>query len=284
MLALAGTSCTKESPSPPASPAVSTNVLFLGHKGSGNNAYNENLLENTIPSLLNALSSLDGVEIDVQMSKDGTLWIWHDDDLYRSCDGENPSFFITRTDAEIAAYRICHGSKQDRIYSLSEWLDFWKSPQGGFAMSLDVKSYFPSDTFQLVGGKDAYMKAMAQGLAQLIGTNAPLNAKLLIEVDYRPFITTFKQFSNYPATFCLLNEESFETRVQWAKEKGYDGISINYTNPTVSASGIAQARADGLFVQLYTPYYASELKAAFALNPNAIQTDNVDAKAVLNVY
>lgn len=53
---------------------------FIGHKGSGPIGQHNNpeWHENGSPSVLNALKKTDGTEIDIQMSLDSTLWLFHD--------------------------------------------------------------------------------------------------------------------------------------------------------------------------------------------------------------
>ncbi|KRH93702.1 putative starch-binding protein [Pseudoloma neurophilia] len=55
-------------------------MLVLGHRGCGTNTFNKNskYCENTLPSILNACKMVDGVEIDVQLLKDGTVVLFHD--------------------------------------------------------------------------------------------------------------------------------------------------------------------------------------------------------------
>ena len=62
-------SCKKEK--------LTTDVKFLGHKGAGGNYFNDVNMENTIPSFAEAVQTLDGVEADVAMSLDGTIWMYH---------------------------------------------------------------------------------------------------------------------------------------------------------------------------------------------------------------
>lgn len=67
---------------------IPATTKILGHKGSGpiNSFHNENWFENGKPSVLNALRNLDGTEIDIQMSADSTLWLFHDHEIIQ-CNG-----------------------------------------------------------------------------------------------------------------------------------------------------------------------------------------------------
>src|SRR5690554_4907493 len=80
--------CQKE-PSPYLTVSIPQETLFIGHKGSGNiNEYgNLEFVENTWEAIANAMNSIDGSEIDIQISLDSTLWIFHSSTL-QNCRGE----------------------------------------------------------------------------------------------------------------------------------------------------------------------------------------------------
>lgn len=67
-------------------------MLIFGHRGSGKDTHNglsDFFLENTFPSIEHALETADGVEIDAQVLKDGTIVLNHDFFIF---DGKKPVF------------------------------------------------------------------------------------------------------------------------------------------------------------------------------------------------
>lgn len=79
-LMLVWVSCKdQDSEHPSFSLLIPVGTKILGHKGSGpiNDSFNK-WFENGKPSVLNALRNLDGTEVDIQMSADSTLWLFHD--------------------------------------------------------------------------------------------------------------------------------------------------------------------------------------------------------------
>ena len=66
---------------PDLGPTTETDVRFLGHKGGGDNSFGATYIENTILSVKEGLKTLNGVEVDIQMSLDGTIWMFHNGDL-----------------------------------------------------------------------------------------------------------------------------------------------------------------------------------------------------------
>ena len=75
------------------------------HRGNG---FNTDFVENTLPAAEYGLSVLDGIEQDIQISKDGTLWLDHDNEVY-DCEGNNIGCFQTLTDDEIRWLRVRWG-------------------------------------------------------------------------------------------------------------------------------------------------------------------------------
>lgn len=59
---------------------ASANPLVIGHRGAGSDSSSRPFPENSLPSILAAFEvGADIVEIDVQLAKDGTPILWHDD-------------------------------------------------------------------------------------------------------------------------------------------------------------------------------------------------------------
>ena len=74
---------------------------ILGHRGSG--AYcNDSLYENTLKSVIYGLQKLDGVEIDIQMSADSTVWLFHDETFVN--ESGDTLFIISEPDSVIQQF------------------------------------------------------------------------------------------------------------------------------------------------------------------------------------
>lgn len=265
-------------------PEADTDILFLGHKGAGSNNFNNINMENTLNAVKEGFANLDGVEIDLQMSKDGTIWLNHNFNANDfNCNTNLPEEYIPiLTDAEIERISVCHRTKRDRLYRLSEIIDYWNTMPTGFFISLEVKIFY-DPIFNQIGGVDAYLTRMAQSMVATLA-NANHTNNLLIEVNSKSFIDIIKANDKTKNIKCLLiRSGTLERRIQIAMQDGYDGLSLNYEDEELTKETVRAAKNLGLFINLYTPYYKSEIVKAFALEPNAIQTDNMDAKRYLNV-
>ena len=86
-------------------PIVGIPTKVLMHRGNG---FNTDFVENTLPAAAYGLSVLDGVELDIQMSKEGTLWLDHDNEV-KDCDGGVIGCFQDLTDQEISDASECDG-------------------------------------------------------------------------------------------------------------------------------------------------------------------------------
>ena len=263
-------------------PPKDTDVIFMGHKGGGSNSFGPHF-ENTIPAIQDGIKNLDGVENDIQMSLDSTLWIFHNPNFNSfCCDTSNHSSIILLHDSEIEKIQLCNNSKTDRIYRLSELINLWNASTNGFYVSLEVKSAFTKAQFTQVGGKTTYLLKLARRLA-LLFTPLKHKDKLFVETYEKDFCSKFKTLVS-GVYICMLYDGSFTTMISTALKDGFHGLSASYMQPNITAQEVQRARDSGLVIELWTPYYYHELTEAFALHPTVIQTDNLNAKTLLNVY
>ncbi|MEI6678911.1 MAG: glycerophosphodiester phosphodiesterase family protein [Mariniphaga sp.] len=273
--------CKKESPT--ITPAV-TDVKFLGHKGGGNSLINGIHIENTLLSVQDGLKTLGGAEVDIQMSLDGTIWMFHNTDVGAStCRSNYHHSIVLLKDAEISQLQICCNNVQDRIYKLQELISVWNANSTGFILSMHLKLDFPSDTLnnQLIGGEAAYLSKFANSLAKIFPTVKHPD-QLIIEVYDATFCGIVH--STIPGIkVCLIKEVTFQQQIHDALALGYDGVSCTFDEPTLTVSEVKRARDSGLFVELWTPDIKSDLISALNLQPNYIQTNNLDALNLLNV-
>lgn len=92
-------------------------VQIFGHAGMGMDMpmsiYHDNSLESVVLSL--TLPSIDGVEVDVRMSADGTLWLYHENKLEAHTNGEGCIFETTDAELETIRYKSLHSEKLARL-------------------------------------------------------------------------------------------------------------------------------------------------------------------------
>ena len=95
-------------------------IQLFGHAGNGLNISNSVYHDNSENSIKLALSQngCDGVEVDVQLSKDGTAWLFHDENL--KVEANLNSCINSSTDKEISelAYNHFNDEKLFKLYKL----------------------------------------------------------------------------------------------------------------------------------------------------------------------
>ncbi len=92
-------------------------VLVFGHAGMGMDigmsAFHDNSLEAI--ELVLALPTMNGVEVDVRMSADGTLWLYHENKLEAHTDGIGCIFEKTDEELKKVRYKSLHREKLARL-------------------------------------------------------------------------------------------------------------------------------------------------------------------------
>lgn len=103
------TSCNKQESYP--------DVQIFGHAGMGMDIGLSVYHDNSIESIALALSlpTIDGVEVDVRMSSDGTLWLYHENLLEAHTNGSGCIFETTDVALEKLHYKSLHNEKLARL-------------------------------------------------------------------------------------------------------------------------------------------------------------------------
>ena len=71
--------------------------------------FDKSFQENTTAAVIHGITKLDGVEFDIQISKDQTLWLSHNA-KFEKCNDETPKCFPLASDNEIVELDSCKGS------------------------------------------------------------------------------------------------------------------------------------------------------------------------------
>lgn len=112
-------------------------MKLVGHRGLKSLAP-----ENTIPSFQLAIDyALDGIEVDVWMSRDGELVLIHDETVDRSCEGSGKVTEMTLAELKDldAGSKFSPEFRNARIPLLSEFLDLVKD--NDMLLNIEIKDY-----------------------------------------------------------------------------------------------------------------------------------------------
>lgn len=241
-------------------------ALILGHRGSG--VTSAEFQENTVASVINAFERLDGAVVDIQCSKDGTIWLFHDAGL----PADDLLCLPQTTDKELEELA---GKLTDFTFTrLEEILQLMTMMEKTPVLSLDVKGYFPNGCFEENNAPKHYFEMMAESLFALL-ERYPLQSHIIIETDYDYFLDLVKENEPFIELF-LLGYHDFRERIERAIERSYHGISYNFKDEFLTREEIELARQNGLKVQLWPINSEEDFEMALSWKPAFIKTGNIN--------
>ena len=238
------------------------NLIILGHKGSGTfSEYGNTFSDNSVAGILNAIEQLDGAEVDLQMSADSTLWLFHDHTIL-NCNGEVENIALL-TDSMVEEYSKCsYGAEvaclEDLIIALIEKNTSSKT------LSLDLKVLQNPVSLEHFGGENELAKLVAEQIKHHFSELSTV--QLFVEVPSESQVRIFEEITG-KTTFLIHN--SFE---YLRKESRFNhSAPIHHFNDEVPQ--LFQSYGQQSLVWVVNS--ADEMMAALQLRPTAIQTDNI---------
>ncbi len=245
------------------------NTQILGHMGSGSG--NSQYEPDTFEGAKFGLSQLNGIELDLQISKSGTLWLGHNSDLPK-CGEYNSGCFSAYTDAEIMKLDSCLGN--EITYSkLEEVFVFMAENYPEKHISLDVKAWFPCAVARL--NTVVQMNKIADEIVRL-ATKYKLENKVLVESATQSFLNRVRSKSAEIECYYLAFDE-IDKAMALAANKGYSGISYKFKlAENLTPELFELYRKKGLKLQLWTVNSAEAIQQALLLKPDYLQTDSMN--------
>jgi glycerophosphoryl diester phosphodiesterase len=247
-------------------------VLVLGHAGSGFfsplNPFNP-LPPNSKASIIKAIEEhgADGVEVDVQLTKDGVPVLYHDVTLATMTVRQEPDTIDYLNAAEVVGLAYSGGFiydlfHQEKIITLEEMLQLFSTYPALPYLHIDLRNQD--------GSRHAYY---AQTLmAMLRQYNYPVQ-KLAFISPNPDFLAAFREVEP-KAVLMIDTGGSFEETMQTILERGFQGICAN--GRSVSAVQVQQAKQKGLQVVLFGGKSRSRISKMIAMEPDAVQVDDVE--------
>lgn len=256
-------SCKKDEELP--EPTSTFVVKFIGHRGSGSDDFvgkdSSFPRENTFASMLIGFQYIHGSETDIQMSMDGTLWLWHDSYF------PTPDYSIcipTMHDTDILALQL-----PDKQVAKLDSVLYWMSKYALHKIiSLDVKGYFPlAPTLDLY----QYYDRMSDSISAMV-KRYRIQRRVLVETDYTLFLDFMKQKEPLVDRY-LLAYTNLQTAINTCVDRGYNGVSFAYDDTSMTEQNMKYLRSKGLKIQVWTLNTIESIEHIRALKPDVIQTD-----------
>tara|TARA_B100000214_G_scaffold370814_1_gene346086 strand:+ start:1724 stop:2455 length:732 start_codon:yes stop_codon:yes gene_type:complete len=237
------------------SKSLNKNFVVLGHRGSP-----KECLENTIPSFLCALdkSNWQGIELDVQLSKDNKVIIFHDESLNRLA-----HINLNISDLEYAEINKIRLTGNNRVPLLSDLLKIYPKNK---IINIEIKKYKTSN------------KGIEKKIIYIIKKNN-LYDRCIISSFYPQIIKKIKTLDSKVTTALLWTRINFFSKLilslnlWWSKPDGFHP-NINFVDENI----IKMVKSKKMFCIAYTVDRAVDLKKVYDLNLNGIVTNNHNLK------
>jgi len=187
---------------------------IIAHRGGRTNQ----VRENTFSGIKQALHFADGVEVDVQISKDRTIWLSHSVDL-TDCSGKI-GCFPESTDSEIEAISNCNGkdisySKLEPVFKLIA--DSFPSKK----VCIDLKGWFPCSANSLE--IDGMMRLEAKLIIKMASSYG-IEQNVLFEIETTTVLDYINSKRTNVGTY-LNSYGDFERAMLICLKQNYSGIS-----------------------------------------------------------
>lgn len=236
-----------------------SHIEILGHGGNGleivNGLYHDNSFESIELALLT--DGCDGVELDVRLSADGTLWLYHDNELENATNGEG--CVGTSTDEYLASLKY---SSVDRE-SLIRLGDIPKNYLANKKVYIDARNSISctgsnADLNTFVNALVAFRDACDASTEIIVETRDDLWEVAVTAEGFTTikFITDFVQYQDV-----ITNLPTVDIIVA--------------TNETISKENVTEIHNDGREVIIFGMRSAKSTRNAYEKNPDAILADNL---------
>lgn len=181
--------------------------------------YNRQSKENSVLGALKCLEKNDGVEVDVQISKDRTIWMSHNERVL-TCTGEGDCF-SDLTDKEILSLDSCankmnyYNKLEDLIFQMSKLY-----PQK--YLCIDLKGWVPCNGKQL--DMDGMMRLEAEKIAEL-GEKYNFAKQMLLETNSLSALQWARKKSKNIGIY-LVTYGDLERGMLFAMKYNLNGVSL----------------------------------------------------------
>ena len=234
-------------------------VTALGHAGMGIASL---FPINSFESISNAIHlGTAGVEVDVQMTKDSVLVLFHDRTLQEMTNLEGMIYEHDWDEIQDATYKDPLFTSYS-IVTLEQLFENLENVND-FYFSLDMKLFEPNHPDSLIS---TYLNALTE-----IIDRYDLVDNVYIESSKREYLEKFK---TQRPDLQLLAFTTFEQSINWANELDLFGLIIK--NDQITKTQIQQAHDEGFRVSVFGLLTKNDNIDAIEKNADFLQTDKVN--------
>lgn len=252
-------SCAKEK-----APEIK-NTQIIGHGGSGFQQYTNPLPSNSFASITRAIDGLqaDGVEVDVQLTADNELVLYHDERLetLTGCTGCISN--LTLEEVKKCRYIRDFTNKvfgNERIISLEEVLERYSTYQRKPYFYLDVQPGCPVN-------EDTLAKKLVKAVQRVNGREW-----ITIESGSVELLKKIKRLDE--SISLMISGGDIDEMTAIAAKEGFNGLVTS--NNGLSREQAQRLQRQRLKVVVYNVKEQTSTSSALKKQPDAIQTDNIE--------
>ncbi len=248
-------------------------IQVIGHGGSGFDSIDNFFPANARKSILHGVDILgaDGVEVDVQMTKDSVLVLYHDDllETQTNCAGRiADAFWSEIKDCRFRSNIVFNYDVKETLWTLESLLADFAAREDSPWINLDVGVPLDFDS-DLEAGK--YFRTLARQLSSLLGQ---YQAKKWVYVE----LALLEELQHLQSLDVDLNlvwlVGSIDTDLlALTASENFWGIVVK--NKDIDKGLVEEAHRLGLGVILYNVKIRQGTLDAVAKGPDLIETDNI---------
>ncbi len=247
-------------------------IGIVGHGGMGFSSAQVNLPSNSLEGIIKAVEgyAVDGVEVDVQLSEDGKLFLYHDSRLQSLTDCIGCLYQKESDELDackyVSGFNTQHFNTQNLV-RLDVIVERFSARTSKPMIFLDLKTSLDcSETFDNSVYEQEYIAALKElfltyDCKDWVIVESP-NLGLLIEIQNEIPDVLISYFTS-------LNEAEIET----ASLQNFFGLSANFDEAT--AKDIRLAHDQGLFITLGILKIRRDAIDMINKSPDFIYTDNI---------
>lgn len=233
-------------------------IRVMGHAGAGIDISSSPYQENTREAIEYALSynEISGVEVDIQWSKEGTPWLYHDNDL--SIQTNEEGNIRDKTDEELLQVRY-KGLNHEHLTKLTDIVDLIGSKE----LVLDIKFTTANQLTQ---------QEIQDGLSDFVALSSGLKVTVILQnMNLAPYF----QGLGWNVYLNINAAEDYFTIPQWENSTG-----CCISNSSVDESGVELIHNANKKVIIFSARAPKPIRKALKKKPDFFFADDIRATLI----
>jgi glycerophosphoryl diester phosphodiesterase len=250
----------------PTKTTTPSQTVLVAERGYGASSVQKLFDENTLEAVKNALKKVGGVEVDVQLSRSGTIWLTNDTQI-TLCTGKRHCI-PDLTDEQIQSSKKCNPKLQN-LTTLNNLLEYTMSTPIKEMLFIDVMNYFPESCVNCSQKKiQKYAGNIANKLIEEIG-DYPEGASYSV-LSSNKYVLDIIRFKALNISTYLVGNKEFARLTNEAITHEFTGVAYNGTTAAPTETECLTAQVNGLSLYCFNSSDSEALKNSKDCRPKFI--------------